>query len=173
MTLWEALLSLAVAGVMIGWAAPAFEQVVLDSRRTADVNALVLAIQVARSEAVKRGRPTVLCKTADRLACAGDDVAFTSGWMVFVNDDDQRPPHRSPAETLIYAHQPQMEGRIVANRSLFEFRPFGWRSTNGTVSFCDARGAAHARAVIVSYTGRPRVSSTGPGGRALDCAEFP
>jgi type IV fimbrial biogenesis protein FimT len=93
--------------------------------------------------------------------------------MVFVNEDERRPPDRAPGETLLYAHKPQIRGSITANRRLFEFRAFGWRSTNGTVTFCDRRGQPHARAVIVSYTGRPRVSPEGPGGRALVCAEFP
>ena len=62
-----------------------------------------------------------------------------------------------------------MVGTITANRASFQFRPFFWRSTNGTVTFCDERGVAAARAVIVSYTGRPRVSDRGPG-RALTCA---
>jgi type IV fimbrial biogenesis protein FimT len=93
--------------------------------------------------------------------------------MVFVNTDDDRPPNRALDEALLYFHAPQTTGSISANRRLFEFRPFGWRSTNGTVTFCDDRGNAHARAVIVSYTGRPRVAAEGPGGRALKCANSP
>jgi len=92
--------------------------------------------------------------------------------MVFVNSDDARPPQRSEDEDLLYFHAPRMEGSISANRRLFEFRPFGWRSTNGTITFCDERGQTQARAVIVSYTGRPRVSIEGPGGRELRCARL-
>jgi hypothetical protein len=42
---------------------------------------------------------------------------------------------------------------------------------NGTVTFCDTRGPAAARAVIISYTGRPRVSDRGPGRRPLVCPQ--
>ena len=62
-----------------------------------------------------------------------------------------------------------MAGSITANRRLFEFRPFGRRSTNGTVTFCDRRGAEQARAVVVSFTGRPRVTRNGSGMAALIC----
>jgi type IV fimbrial biogenesis protein FimT len=172
-TLWELLWVLAVAGILLAAGAPAFRAVVLDSRRAADINAFVSAVQLSRSEAAKRGRPVVLCKTADRATCAGRGLRFDAGWMVFVNEDDLRPPDRGPDEDLLYTHQPVMAGSITANRRLFEFRAFGWRSTNGTITFCDERGPSHARAVIVSYTGRPRVSARGPGNRTLACAHLP
>jgi type IV fimbrial biogenesis protein FimT len=89
--------------------------------------------------------------------------------MVFVNLDDELPLRRSPAEPLLYIHTPELNGTIVGNRPYYEFRP-GRRSTNGTTVFCDSRGAAAARAVIVSYTGRPRVDSRDGDGRPLRCA---
>lgn len=168
-TLWELLCALLVAGVVLGLGVPSFEGVVLDSRRTAEINAFVTAIALARSEASKRRRPVVLCKTADGYQCGGPELRFDAGWMVFVNEDDARPPHRSAAEPLLLHYTPGSAGPIHANRARFEFRPFRHRNTNGTVTFCDRRGAAEARAVIISYTGRPRVSDVGPGGRPLIC----
>lgn len=168
-TLWELLLTLVVAGTVLGIGVPGFERFVLDARRTADVNGFVTAIQLARSEAAKRGHSVVLCKTADTVVCGGPGLGYEAGWMVFVNDDDKQPPTRSPRELLLFAYAPTMDGTIRSNRRLFEFRPFRRRSTNGTVTFCDRRGNAAARAVIVSYTGRPRTSARGPG-RALVCA---
>jgi type IV fimbrial biogenesis protein FimT len=169
-SLLELLFTLTVAGVLIGVAAPAFTGFLLDARRTADVNALVLAVQVARSEAAKRGRPVIVCKTADRVRCGGAEIDFTAGWMVFANTDDDSPPQRSAEEPLLYAHVPEIEGTIVSNRPLYEFR-VGRRSTNGTVVFCDRRGAAGARAVVVSFTGRPRVADRDGDGRPLACAQ--
>ncbi len=168
-SLWELLLVMAVASVLSAAGIPGIGVYVLNARRTADVNAFVTAVQLARSEAFKRGRPVVLCKTADGSSCGGSNVEFGQGWLVFVNDDEVRPPRRAATEPLLYAYRPEMAGDIEANRSLFEFRAFGARSTNGTVTFCDRRGAVQARAVIVSYTGRPRVSGTGPGRTPLTC----
>ena len=172
-TLWELFWVLAIAGVLLGLGVPSFRGVLQDGRRTADVNALVLAVQMARSEAAKRGRNVILCATRDRVRC--DDLAHgaPSGWMVFVDMDDAEPPRRSSIETLLYTHEPEIEGTIIGNRPYFEFRPPLHRSTNGTVVFCDARGALSARAVIVSYTGRPRVDTQSPDGRTLQCAGRP
>lgn len=169
-TLWELLCAIALAGMLAGLGMPALQAVLLNARQAADMNAFFTAIQLARSEAFKRARPVVLCKTADTRRCGGDEIGYEAGWMLFVNEDDVRPPHRSDDEPLLTLWAPRT-GTVRANRRLFEFRPFHRRSTNGTVTFCDRRGAAAARAVIVSYTGRPRVSARGPGNRALACAE--
>jgi len=173
-TLWELLWTLLVASVLLGIAVPSLQSFVLDARRTADVNGFVLAVQLARSEAAKRGRAVVVCASADTRSCTSPKVRYDGGWIVFVNEDNVRPPQRSPAEPLIYVHQPDLVGTITANRDAFEFWPFtNRRSTNGTVVFCDARGPTASRAVIVSYTGRPRVATVGSGGEPLNCAGLP
>ena len=172
-TLWELLCVMVVAGILLGIAVPGFQTLALDSAQTADINAFVLAIQLARSESSKRGRTIVLCKSANSSDCGRKEIRYDAGWMVFVNEDEVRPPQRSSQEPLLYVHIPQSAGSISANRARFEFRAFRRRSTNGTVTFCDRRGTSAAKAVIVSYTGRPRVSRLGPGDRALVCAELP
>jgi type IV fimbrial biogenesis protein FimT len=156
-----------VAAAILGSGVPALRALLLDAALTADVNAWVLAVQVARSEASKRGRPVIVCGTPDGVQCGG---ALDSGWMVFVNVDDDHPPRRSSADPLLYSHGVEIEGSIVSNRPFYEFR-VGRRSTNGTVVFCDARGASAARAVIVSYTGRPRVDRRDGSRRPLSCAD--
>lgn len=173
MSLWELIWVLAIGATILVSAVPGFRHFLLDARRTTDINAFITAIQLSRSEAAKRGRSVVLCKTSDGATCGRGEMRFDAGWMVFVNEDALRPPERGPHEPLLYLHRPETRGTIRANRRLFEFRAFGWRSTNGTITFCDRRGEGHARAVIVSYTGRPRVSARGPGNRALVCAGLP
>jgi len=171
-TLWELLCALAIGGVILGLGVPSFRGFLQDGRRTADVNALVLAIQVARSEAAKRGRSVILCATRDRARCDDFGQGAPSGWMVFVNTDNVYPPRRSNDELLLYAHEPEIVGTIIGNRPYFEFRPPLHRSTNGTVIFCDDRGSRAARAVIVSYTGRPRADTRSPDGKPLQCADL-
>jgi len=172
MTLWELTLTLAFACVAAGLAVPSFRDVMLSARLTADVNGFVSAVQLARSEAAKRGRSVILCKTADRERCGGTEIDFDAGWMVFVDEDGGVLPARSAAEPLLFAYTPTSSGTIKSNRPVYEFRAFRRRSTNGTVTFCDARGGAAARAVIVSYTGRPRVALGTPT-NPLFCAGLP
>ena len=169
MSLWELMVTVGLVAVLAGLAVPSFQDVMLDNRRSADINMLVGSIQLARNEAIKRAQAIVLCKTVDQVRCGGPGVHWEHGWMVFANSGDEAPPVRDAGEPLIRAHQPASDGTIRGNRAVFHFKPGFWRSTNGTVTFCDRRGAAKARAVIISYTGRPRVSDTGPG-RPLVCA---
>jgi type IV fimbrial biogenesis protein FimT len=164
MTLLELLFAIALAAVVLGTGVPAVRTWVLDARLTADVNAWVRAIQLARSEAAKRGSPVIVCPTDDTVRCGSG-----TGVMVYVNLDDAHPPQRSAAEPLLFAHAPGNVESVASNRAYYEFRP-ARRSTNGTIVFCDERGPAAAKAVIVSYTGRPRVDTRDADGRPLRCA---
>jgi type IV fimbrial biogenesis protein FimT len=172
-TLYELLCAVLVAAVLLGIGVPSFGSFALDSARTADVNAFMASVQLARNEAAKRARSVVLCKTADWRRCGGAEIEYEAGWMIFVNEDGQRPPQRSEQELLLAAYQPRIAGTITSNRPLFDFRPVLQRSTNATVTFCDRRGQREARAVIVSYTGRPRVDTVEPDGSPLRCARLP
>jgi type IV fimbrial biogenesis protein FimT len=169
-TLWELLCTLSIAAVTLTAGVPAFRAFLLDARLTADVNGWVLAVQLARSEAAKRGRPVVVCKTDDTWRCGDADLPVDAGWMVYVNLDDKYPPRRSASEPLLYVHDSQLTGTVISNRPFYEFRPGRRRSTNGTIVLCDGRGAAAARAVIISYTGRPRVAGVDADGHPLKCA---
>ena len=129
-TLWELLCTLSIAAVALAAGIPAFRSFLLDARLTADVNGWVLAVQIARSEAAKRGRPVIVCKTDDTWRCGGGDLPGDAGWMVYVNVDDEYPPRRSPSEPLLYVHDPEITGTVISNRPYFEFR-IGRRSTYG------------------------------------------
>ena len=168
-TLWELLCTLSIAAVALTAGIPAFRSFLLDARLTADVNSWILAVQLARSEAAKRGRPVIVCKTDDTRRCVDAALPVDAGWMVYVNVDDEYPPQRSASEPLLYVHDPEIMGTAVSNRPYYEFR-VGKRSTNGTTVFCDQRGSAAAKAVIVSYTGRPRVDRVDADRRPLKCA---
>ncbi len=168
-TLWELLCTLAVAGVLLASAGPPFQALILDSRRTAAVNAFVTAVQLARSETSKRGIAVVLCPTRDRRECAADASAGDLEWMLIEPDTFTPQPRRVDDSQLLMVMPAFDGGSIRSNRHRYEFRPFQRRSSNGTVTFCDRRGAAAARAVVISYTGRPRATSTGAGGQPLQC----
>jgi len=170
-SLLELLVSLVLIAVLLSLGVPGLRDFALDARRTADVNAFVTSIQLARSESAKRARPVVLCQTADTTTCGKLALPYETGWMVFVDEDDDSPPQRDADEALLLHYLPVIQGSIRSNRAQYVFRPYYRRSTNGTVIFCDNRGPTAARAVIVSYTGRPRVASTSAAGQSLICAK--
>lgn len=133
---------------------------------SASINELVLGIHVARAEAETLGTYVALCPASSTLQCR-TDRQWADGWIVFVNSDRDDPPRRDDGEPILLRGSGWHGGDIQANRAGFVLRPFGIRSTNGTLTFCDGRG--NSRAVILSYTGRPRTSDTAPNGDALSC----
>jgi len=168
LTLIELLVTLSISAVVAAIGAPALQDVLLDQRMTAHINGFVHGIYLAKQSAHVRLTETVLCKSRNGWDCdAGAD--WEDGWLLFANRDRDYPAAADPAEPVLASGAPFRAGTIRANRRGFVFRPFETRSTNGTLVFCDRRGPARARAVIISYTGRPRIAATRPDGDALQC----
>jgi type IV fimbrial biogenesis protein FimT len=167
-TLLELLVTLLVIGVLAGWGLPTFATVSRNAAQTSRVNLFIQAIYLARSEAIKRNGVVSLCPTANGAFCQpGND--WRSGWLVFVNDDRDSPAIRDPGEELLQVYEPWDGGHILSNRSTLSFRAYGQVGVTATVAFCDDRGAAAAKAVIISQTGRPRIATRSASGGALPC----
>lgn len=168
MTLLELLAAFAVLAVVLTLAVPSVHGLLLEARMAGSVNSLVHAIHLARQAAHQDLRDVVVCRSISGSSCAptGD---WSSGWLAFVNRDGDDPPVVDPGEPVLHATQRQDLTSIASNRLAYVLRPFPLRATNGTLVFCDERGARGARAIILSYTGRPRVSTRTAGGQPLSC----
>lgn len=157
-TLVECLLCLALVAVLAALSAPAISALRLESRMTAAVNDFIHGMHLARVAALTGGQEVALCRSTDGRRCSNTGT-WQDGFIVFINRDRDSPPQVDAGETLLTASGGAAGILIQANRSAFVFRPFGKRSVNGTLTFCDQRGPARARSVIVSYTGRPRAAA--------------
>ncbi len=86
-TILELIITIALAAILTTIAIPSFRSALQNNRITAQTNDLLTAFQLARSEAVKRGRPVTLCASDVDAGGAnpvcGDD--WSVGWMVFVD----------------------------------------------------------------------------------------
>jgi type IV fimbrial biogenesis protein FimT len=168
-TLIELLTAIAVAATLAAWSIPSFRDARLNAARTREVNQFVQAVYFARSEAMKRNGVVSLCPSVDTTTCAPDGTRWDRGWIVFANVDRESPPRRDDDEELLRTYAGWDVGRIIANRDTLSFRAFGQSGVTATFAYCDARGGAAARAVIISQTGRPRVSDRSASGSALSC----
>jgi len=168
LSLLEVIAALSVAALLLTVGVPTFHGIINNSRRTATINDLVATVQIARTTAIRRNRQLVICPDDGRPRCDGS-ADWSQGWLVFVNEDFDRPPSLDDNETVIHRHGPLAPLRVYSNRSYFAFHRIGLRSTNGTLTLCDNRGSTQARAVIISYTGRPRVSARKADGSPLEC----
>jgi type IV fimbrial biogenesis protein FimT len=168
-TLVELLTTLAVVAVLATLAAPTFRSLQLDGRRTAVVNGFLHGLFLARAEAIKRAQIVSVCRSVDGQRCDHGAGDWSAGWIVFVNRDRDDPPLRDAAEELIVSSGGWPGGTITSNRRAYSFRPATQGVVNGTIVFCDARGPAHARAIVISHTGRPRVAQRDADGKPLRC----
>jgi type IV fimbrial biogenesis protein FimT len=149
---------------------PTFRDVSLNAERTREINQLVQSVHLARNEAIKRNGVVSLCPSTDGEDCAPAGTPWHKGWIVFVNGDRDSPAARDPGEQLLQVRAPWAAGSVHANRATLSFRPYGQMGVTASFTFCDGRGARAARAVIISQTGRPRVSASDASGDPLTCA---
>lgn len=168
LSLPELLFGLAITATLVSAAVPSFRELLLEARMTAAVNALVHTAHLARQAAQADLDDVVICRSETAQQCAPPGN-WSSGWIAFLNRDKDEPPAVDADEPVLQVTTRQALPSISSNRRAYVMRPFSVRATNGTVVFCDQRGASAARAVIVSYTGRPRVARRSASGHALAC----
>jgi len=169
-SLFELIITIGVVAVVISLGVPSFGKMVADHRLRVEVDALFHAVHLARKESVLRHRAVTLCPSRDGLNCLpGTD--WSAGWMMFVNLDRDAPATRDANEPVLQRFVASTGNQVTANRSSFSFRTTELRATNGTLIFCDVARRAEPRAVVVSYTGRPRVSRNDRSGNAYECPQ--
>jgi type IV fimbrial biogenesis protein FimT len=168
-TLMEFLTALTIVAILAAVATPGLTMFQLNNRRAVAVNGFLHSLFLARSEAIKRGQIVSVCRSSDGRNCEPRAGNWNSGWIVFANRDRDEPPERDSGEALIASSGGWPGGSIASNRPAYSFRPTTQGVVNGTIIFCDARGSAHARAIIISHTGRPRVAQRDAAGKPLRC----
>jgi len=169
-TLYELLITLALVGIVLSAALPAFSGTLARNRQAIEINALFHAIHRARKESIMRRKVVSLCPSSDGKNCE-PGMDWSSGWIMFENRDRDSPPRVDSGEAVLQVHQVSRQVRILANRRGFTLRATFLRATNGTFVICDRRTQIPARALVVSYTGRPRVAFKRPDKKPYICAE--
>ena len=169
-SLYELIITVGLVALVISLGVPSFGSMLADHRLRVEVDALFHAVHLARKESVVRRRAVTLCPSRDGQNCEpGFD--WSDGWIMFVNLDRDAPAARDLDEPLLQRFSGILPNQVVANRRSFSFRTTALRATNGTFIFCDKARRAAARALIVSYTGRPRVSRIDRSGNSYKCAD--
>jgi type IV fimbrial biogenesis protein FimT len=167
--LFELMLAVSILATLLGLAVPSFRGMWLDSQRTTAVNAFVHSIFLARSSALTYKRTVSICRSTDSETCSNNLADWQLGWIVFVNDDRDEPPVVDRGERVLFVQAALPGATIASNRLAYSFKTFTRAVINGTIVFCDSRGSAHARAIIINIAGRPRVSDRDPDRRPLRC----
>ena len=159
-TIIELAVTLVVLAVLVAVAVPAFTRLLLDTDRATVLSELTAALNLARTEALGRGLPVVVSRSSDAATCGSG--SWEEGWLVFVNDDNDSPPVVDGGEEILKVRQesqPAYSLVPVANYANFiTYRADGSVNNLGRITYCDRRGVAEARALLVNRAGRVRVS---------------
>lgn len=177
-TLIELVMTMAIAGILVTIAIPSFNSTLTSSRLTNYANDLVGALNLARSEAVRRGIQVTVSNN-------GALTHWESGWTVFVDfssDEIYDPPDNlcttsaigAPTEDcLLRVYPPLANGyTLTTGGSLYKkaaaYLPSGISYTffGDTFRLCNGTDMTTSRTIVVDNVGRVRVTSVGT---AMSC----
>ena len=170
-SLFDLIIASTVASVL-GVGAMGMSSLLQDARMTAGVNQLMAELSLARGEAIKRRSAITLCASATSTACQGSRK-WHDGWIIFL--DSNGNGGLEPGESILRVQEsPAIKSlRLGAwgpgTGQWITYEADGTTKQNGTFTFCDSRGTAKAKAVILLGTGRPQVSTVNASGDPLNC----
>jgi type IV fimbrial biogenesis protein FimT len=158
-TLVELMSVAAVAAIVLTLGVPSFFTLIQNNRAATQVNELVTALCLARSEAVKRGDPVAICPSQDHSNCTGE-TDWRVGWIVFV--DDAAADSADPVVGEVLRVWPEITGVAGFSgpkslRYLAEGDVSAEAAFKHTKQKCPAN-KHEARAITVGPTGRASVA---------------
>ena len=169
-TLYELVVTLALVAILFALAIPSFAASLARQRQRVEIDALFHAVHLARKESIMRRRVVSLCPSLDGETCSSDRD-WSRGWLMFENKDRDSPPRVDSGEPVLIVHDVADGVRIEANRRAFTLRATFLRATNGTIVVCDDANRISPKALVISYTGRPRVARRRTNGDPYTCTD--
>lgn len=163
MTLVELMLVVALLAIFTVVAVPGFQSLQQRTQMRTEATRLLAALNLARSEAVRRNQPVSLCPSSYAVSGTLDcDGSYDGGWIVFSNP--ARGPEVEPA-TLVRAYAPMPPQLQLSNRSatlavdeLITFMPDGSAGRNRTLMICSrAQPQLASWSLVMNIVGRSRL----------------
>jgi type IV fimbrial biogenesis protein FimT len=164
-TLVELMIVLAVAAILLSLAVPGYRSFTANNRATTTANQFLTVINLARSEAVKRGIPVSLCARAQPRTnpetCAGS-TDWGTGWLLFTDNSGTRGQFDA-ADTLLQVWD-ELESNpasLTGDTSSVQYQSTG--AANSAASFTliypDCTGE-NKRTISIALTGRAAVKTS-------------
>ena len=157
LTLLEVMVALAIAGIVFALGVPAFGGFVSEQQVQDRAEALLHALDVARSEAIKRGGRVDVCPGEG--GCTAGALPWEGGWVVVPDAS------RGDDAAVVVRERASIPGITVrGNRPVADYvsytgagraRRFEGGLQMGTFTIC--RTGQRARKVIIANSGRARI----------------
>ncbi len=155
----ELMVVLLIAGILMAIGIPSYQSMMQKYRLITATNALFMAVNLTRSEAIQRG------VRVDMMP-AGDGTKWTNGWVIFVDENNDRRLDKN--ETLIYSHG-KLHGdvRITPSFTDSKVQYIAYNGTGRTRTNANSQTSQSgnwllevgpkSRKVVINFLGRARV----------------
>ena len=147
-SLIELMVTIAVLSILLSIAIPSFADIMRNNQVAGETNKLITALNLARSEASKRGIPVTVCASDVGATTCSGNPNWTNGWLVF--SDSTGPGVINPGvggdELLQVEGQSPQQLQLNTDERFVRFGPSGERMN------APAGGAAAEMLFAVRHT---------------------
>ncbi len=153
-TLIELMITIAIMAIILTIGIPSLQNLVANNRLATLTNSMIGALNIARSESVKRNQLVVVRKSGSK---------WKDGWQVFV--DSNKNHNLDGGELVIQKYAALPNDYFINPSSSFSayvyFRPDGRSNSNGNFYFCSSNKESLFREVVIHNSGRIRIDQSG------------
>ena len=128
-SLIELMVTIAIVAILLALGLPSFEGSMRSNRVATTTNEMLASLALARSEAIRSSRDSVLCASDDGLAC-DDTLDWNAGWIVAM--DDNRDGTFERVVRYVQAHPRLVFAGTAATPIEFDYR--GRPDAAGTIT---------------------------------------
>ncbi|MEX2132118.1 MAG: GspH/FimT family pseudopilin [Pseudohongiellaceae bacterium] len=160
-TIIELLITVSIVGILAALSLPSFVDTIESMRTNSQAKTLLSALNLARSEAIRRGANIAMCASGDGADCEAD--AWSEGWIVFQDnnaDADGDAGSVDAGDEIIRVYENIGGGSTMTfTVDLFEYDSQGFNATGAlqTILICPSTdNADNARSIEISAAGRGR-----------------
>jgi type IV fimbrial biogenesis protein FimT len=166
-TLVEIMVTVAISGALIGLGTPSMRSLLARHAAANQANELLDALRLARSEAMKRGGPVILCKTdpASAALCSTDERVNWQTWMVFA--DANRSGVYEPGDTIVRSQVVAPSHLLVTSELMLSSVRF--EATGIARPGTGTSGVAFSLGPVPSSTGASNTAEAGRNAWRLVC----
>jgi type IV fimbrial biogenesis protein FimT len=150
-TVLELMITLVIAGILMGIGVPSMLQFIKNDRLTSYRNTLFTDLIQARSTSVQLNQPVTVCVSSNGTSCTSG--SFQDGWII-ANDSNNNGVIES-TELIKVQQAIQNDVNFFSSLTSITFDSRGFSpNSRGSISVCDSRGIDFGQVITISVTGR-------------------
>jgi len=157
-SLTELIETVAITSILLVFALPSLSAIIVNNQLSATANEFLAALNLARSEAIKRGQYVLIRKTGSN---------WENGWQIFVDlkrdSTDSKNAFDADSDILLKTYPGLNQGYTLRGNSTFSnyvgYQPNGSSNGMGSFALCKNQQLQGTKLLIVNLVGRPRIGT--------------